>query len=97
MKKGERTKESILQAAVSVAERDGYKLITRKAVAMKADCAESLINVYFHTMTQLQSDVMRYAVKNDVLKIIAQGLVNGDRRARKVSDEVKTAALKTLG
>lgn len=97
MKKGQRTKEAILLAAVEVAKRDGYTSITRQAVANRAGYAESLINVYFNTMSQLKTDVMRYAIKNNVLSIIAQGVVNGDSRVKKLPESVRTAALNSMG
>ena len=89
-------REEILNAALDVAEHQGYKRLTRIQVATRAKCAESLISKYFGTMEKFRRTIMRNAVKNERLMIIAQGLVNGDKHAQKASQELRDRALKSL-
>lgn len=86
----------ILVVAVDVAREVGYNHMTREQVAEAAGVSMGLVSKYFNTMCQLRRDVMRYAVKNEVLEIIAQGLVHKDKHARKASDELKDKALSLL-
>jgi AcrR family transcriptional regulator len=55
-------REQILQAAVTLAARDGYPNIKRDEVAQRAGVAAGSVNLHFSTMTQLRRDVVRYAV-----------------------------------
>ena len=85
-------KEQIIKVAVEMAIGDNYNKITRDGIAEHAGVSHSLVTKHFGTMKQLRNDLMRYAVKNQVLEIIAQGLANGDDRARKAPLEVKEQA-----
>lgn len=82
--------DQILTAARKVACRVGYKNITREAVAEKAGCATGLITHYFTTMIQLRRAVIRAAVANDDVAIIAQGI---EERSKYVA-KAKPAALR---
>lgn len=86
----------ILQAALDVAEKVGCKQLTRIQVAQKARCAESLVSSYFGTMIQFKRIVMRAAIKNERLKIIAYGIVEKDKHALKASPDLKQRALSSL-
>lgn len=90
-------KTQIFNAAVKLAERDGYQHIVRRDIAVKARCAEGLINHYFKGgMTALKREVMKNAVATSNLKILAQGLVARDRVARRAPEELKREALNAL-
>lgn len=86
-------KEQILIAAIEVAQESNYMRITRDQVANKANCAPALISNYFGTMPNFRRDLMRFAVRNEVLEIIAQGLVLGDAQAKKAPQELRDKAL----
>lgn len=85
-------KAQILQCAVEVAKEIGYQKLTRVNVAEKSGVHVSSVSNYFGTLLQLKSDVMRYAVKNEVLEIVAQGLGSKDRQAMKASADLKERA-----
>lgn len=89
-------KMQILEAALHVAERDGYLKMQRSDIALKAGVTDSLVTTYFKTMTNVRRLVMRHAVKNLHYNIIAQGIANKDAHALKASDEIKLAAIKSL-
>jgi len=86
----------ILNAALRVATVRGYRHLTRSQVAADALCAESLISAYFGTMDKFRRTIMRAAVKDRRLKIIAQGLVSGDSHAKKASDELRAEAMASI-
>lgn len=86
-------KRRILSAALSLAARNGYNRITRDAIAQAADCAPGLVSNYFGTMTALRRDIMRAAIREQELAVVAQGIVAKDPHALKASPELKQQAL----
>lgn len=90
-------KDQILQAAIKVAARPGgWGKLTRDAVAKEADCAEGLPSKYFGTMLNFKRAIMRAAIQDRNLSVIAQGLAAGDKAALKAEDALKREALDTL-
>lgn len=85
-------KETILTAAVSVAKTNGYNKMTRDDIARHAGVSTGLVTFYFSTMTQLRRAVIRSAITNEVLEVVAQGLAIGDDQAKKAPDELKKRA-----
>lgn len=93
----EARKKTILEAALRVAGKPGgWSNFTRIDVAREANCAEGLVSFYFGTMTKFKRAVMRAAIAENNLKVIAQGIVTGDSTAKKASDEQKAQALAQL-
>lgn len=90
-------REQILDGAIEQAKAIGFTRITRDGVAAHCGLSAGSINLHFSTMTQLRRDVMRAAVKREILPIIAQGLAAGDAHARRAPAELKQRALATLG
>lgn len=90
-------KAEILAAAVRLArERGGYTALTYSGVAGAAGVSRGLVHSYFGVMNELRRAVMGYAIANEVVEIVAQGLTAGDSRAKKASPELKAAAIKYL-
>ena len=85
-------KEQLLKISVMIAINEGYNNLTREMIAHKASVSVSLITRYFGTMKQLKRNIMRYAIKNSIPEIIAQGLVNKDQHAIKAPQELKEKA-----
>ena len=96
-RKSKETKERILQAAVTVAARDGYHAMRRDEIALEADCAASLINTYFHTMVQLRAAVMRRAVRDRVVPVVLAGLAINDAQALKAPADLKSEVFASMG
>ncbi len=89
-------KAHILEAAIELAKVHGYKNVTQNGVAEKAGISGGLVSRYFSTMNQLRKEIMRKAVLDSTLEIIAQGLASGDPQAKNAPQEVKEAALQFL-
>lgn len=89
-------KEHILAVAVDQAITTGYTKITRDGIAEAAGVSFGLVTKYFGTMNQLKRDVMRSAIKQGIVQIVAQGLANGDERARKAPAALKQEAVQLL-
>jgi len=89
-------RESILEAAVKLSAESNYTHITRQEIGDEAGVAPTLVTHYFGTMPALRRDIMRYAVRNECLTVIAQGLAGRDAHALKASPGLQTAALGSL-
>ncbi len=85
-------RDNILNVAVGMAKSAGYNKITRDKIAEGAGVSMGLVTRYFGTMSQLKTAIMRRAVKQGILEIIAQGLANGDDHAKNAPIELKTEA-----
>lgn len=92
MKKDE-LRSKILDAAIVIAETQGFLAIRRDGVAIKAGVSMGQINHAFGTLCQLKRSLMRAAVQREVLSVIAFGIVTGDKEALKASDELKQKAM----
>jgi len=86
----------ILNVAVDMAKTAGYNRITRDKIAEGAGVSMGLVTHYFGTMSQLRTAIMRRAVKQGILEIIAQGLANGDDHAKNAPVELKMEATALL-
>lgn len=86
----------ILAAAVAQAIQHGYQNIERQKIADAAGVSPALVSKYLGTMTNVKRDVLRYAVRNRILPIIAQGLAMKDKQAMKAPEQVRKDALATL-
>ena len=90
-------KEQILAAALKVAARPGgWNKLTRQSVAREAQCTDGLISKYFGTMPAFKRTIMRAAIKDAALPVLAQGIATGDKFAAKAPADLKAKALATL-
>lgn len=89
-------KAQILDAAIAVAVRDSFANMERKAIAREANVTEGLVSYHFGTMKNLRRTVMRHAIKERNLYIIAEGIICRNPYALKVPDDVKKEALELV-
>lgn len=88
--------QEILRAAVEEAEANGFSSLSRKAIALRANVSEPLVNQYLGTLTQLKRKVMREAVSKRLLCIIAEGIATKNTYAMGAPEELKQEALNSL-
>ena len=97
-------RELIVITALSLAQGKSYMKVTRDEIAEQLGITGPAIQHHFGTMKQLRRSVMRAACQRavgptpcqDALRVVAQGLADGNSFAARVSDEVKKAAAKSL-
>lgn len=81
-------KEQLLQIALKVAEKSpGH--YTFQQIATAANVTVPLVINYLGTKTQMQRLIMRTAVKQGVVPLVAHGLLTGDPHARKAPPELR--------
>ena len=88
----DKRRQTILTAALQVAETVGYLRVTRDAVAAAAGCSPALVSHWLGTMPQTHRAIMGEALRVRCLRVIAQGLAHGDRRALNAPAELREAA-----
>ena len=89
-------RDAILRAAVELSRKKGYMSVTRSDIAEAAGVSPALVTLYAKTIPQLRRDIMRYAVQNGVLEVIAQGLAARDGHAQKASVELQRQAMESV-
>lgn len=85
-------KRQLLSIAVEIARAKGYTKVTREAIADKGKVSPGLISHYFGTTVQLKRDIMRAAVQQGVIEVVAQGLADRNPYALKAPDDLKKKA-----
>lgn len=88
-------KADILKAAVVVASRVGFTAMRQQHIVDEAKCSYGLMTRYY-TMTNIKRAVMRVAIEDRNIPIIAAGLGCGDPTARKAPADLKAKALAHL-
>lgn len=87
----------ILGAALTLCTKQTtYSRITREEIARHANIPPTLITYHMGTMADLRRDIMREAVRQECLPVIAQGLAARDRHALKAPEELRARALQSL-
>ena len=86
----------ILNAALELAEVEGYQWITREAVAVRAGVSPGTVNNVFKTMRGLKRAVLKAAVDRGILPIIAQGLADRHEIALSAAADVRAKAAALL-
>lgn len=89
-------KAAILDAAVAAAKKHGFARLRLVHIAEQAECSNALVVSHYGTMAQMRRAVMRAAVKQEILPIIAEGIATRDPVACKAPDSLKEKALATL-
>jgi AcrR family transcriptional regulator len=84
--------EQLLDVALDLAKREGYKKLTRAMVAEAAQCSESLISAHFGDMPRFHDSLLRAAVYREVPEIVLQGLVINDPIAVAAPHDLKERA-----
>lgn len=95
LKPDERYKQ-LLQSAVEVTKEHGFNNMTHALVALKAGVSKATVFNYFKRIDDLRNNVMQYAVKNELLSIIAEGVIDKNEIALSIAPELKKQALASV-
>lgn len=89
-------KDKIMRAALRLAERDGFREVSRAAVAVNARIAAGSISYHFGNMKKFQNAIVGAAVATKNLVIIGQALAVRHPIALKAPAALKAKALKAM-
>lgn len=87
-------KEQLLQVALEIAEEVGYHKLNRLMIVKRMDgeITDGLVSKYFGQRHALRQTVLYAGIQRGNLKILAQGLEQGDAYARQAPKQLRTAA-----
>lgn len=86
----------ILAAAVKLAKTKGFTALTRDGIADEAKVSTGLVSNYFGSMDAMRNEVMRVAVRDEILPVVAQGIVAKNRIATRAPVTLRQRALASL-
>jgi len=66
-----------------------FSCITYSSIAKHTGMARSTVVKYFDSIAHVKNEVMKYAIQNEILEIVAQGIVTKNRLALAVPAELK--------
>lgn len=84
---------AILDAMIPLAMIHGYRNVTRDQVAHATGISGSAVQYHFGTVESLRVALLRYAVQNECLLIIAQAVVAGEPGVTEWPASLRRAAL----
>lgn len=89
-------REQLLAAALDEAEEVGYNFVRRDDIGARVGCTGSLLCRYYKTMPQLRRAIVRAAIRQRRLAIIAEALAAKSPLVSDIPEELRAAALATL-
>jgi len=89
-------RRQILATAVKLSRRKGYRNITRDGVAEEAGVSQGLVNRYFGSIDGLRDAVMKQAIEDHDVKIVAQGIAHRDKVALRAPAGLREQAVASL-
>lgn len=84
---------ALLSAALKLAATKGYNRITRDEIAQAAGVSPALVSARLGTMDAMRRSVMRAAIRERVLAVVAQGIVARDKHALAADVELRRQAM----
>jgi AcrR family transcriptional regulator len=88
---------ALLAVALKLAAADGWSKLTREAIALAAGVSPGLISARLGTMDALRRSVMRAAVRERCVAVVAQGLAVRDKQAMRADPALRAAAAAWVG
>ena len=88
-------KDHILNAALTVATKRGYRFLTRDMVAEAAGVSGGLVSRYYDKEA-LRLAVMELAVERKILRVIAEGIISRNAVALDAPGKLRKEALRSL-
>lgn len=85
----ETSKPAILSAAVKLAKDKGLHKFSRIEVAKAAEVGESTVSYHFGQMPELRTAVVKHAVENEILSILADARAGRESVGVPMSEELR--------
>lgn len=70
-------KQDILDGAVQLATRVGFRKVTRRMAAEKAGCALATVSYHFGSIPALHDAIIERGIELGLALVVAQGLAEG--------------------
>jgi AcrR family transcriptional regulator len=89
--------EQLLAVALRQAAAHGWRSITRESIAAAAGVSPALVSARLGTMDALRRSVMRAAVRERCVPVVAEGLALRDRHALRADTGLRELAAAWVG
>lgn len=86
----------IVAEALKLAEKVGYRHVTREAISEAAGCAAGLVTLHLGTRVEMQRAILSEAIRTRCHRVIAQGIVDRHPKALRAPMELKEEAIRAL-
>jgi hypothetical protein len=93
---GEERRLALRKAAVDVGKLVGYRAATRHIIAEHAKVSSSLVPVYLGDVDTMRRNILHDGCKDGEIKLIIEGVLEGDRVAKKAALKFKDKILQLL-
>lgn len=90
------SRQTIVDAAIKLAEKSGFRKVKRESLATKLGIATGTINYHFGTMAKLQDAIVREAIITSNATVLGQALAERHPLALKAPAALRTLAAKSL-
>lgn len=94
--KPEDRKRSIFEAMLPLAEAHGYNNVTRDMVGQSLGITGNAVQHHFGTMEAMREGFIEFAIRNEILPIVAQAIAAGNKKALTAPKELRCKALRSL-
>ena len=88
----EKRTDELIEVALKLAAAEGWRKLTHAAVARAAGVSQGLVVARLGTMDQVRRAVMRAAVRQRIVSVVAEGLAVRDKHAAKADEELRALA-----
>lgn len=89
-------KQELLEVAIQLAKEEGYSHITRNEIARRAGVAYGLVTSYFKTIDNLKKMVVKEAIKQEIVQILAEALARKEPLTRRLSPALREKVIRYL-
>lgn len=83
---------ALIEHALVLATHAGVHRLTREQIAEAAGISPALVSHYLGTMGDMRRTIMRAAVKQRIVSVVARGIAVGDPFALRADDDLKRRA-----
>lgn len=87
-----RRTDELLAVALRLAAANGWRTLTHADVAQAAGVSPGLVVARLGTKTSMLRDVMRAAVREGVVAVVAEGLAVSDKQAMRADEQLRERA-----
>lgn len=94
--KADDRRQSIFEAMLPLAERHGYNNVTRTMVGDALGITGNAVQHHFDTMQAMRDGFVEFAIRNEVLPVVAQAIAAGNKKALLAPEGLREDALRSL-
>jgi AcrR family transcriptional regulator len=88
--------QQVLEVAVKLATKRGLRQVTRGEIAEAADCSAGLVTKYLGGRQEMQTAIVKAAIKQRIVPIVATAIADRYPAALRAPEDLKAEAIAYL-